>query len=92
MGARKLSVSMPEEVARAAAEAAERDGVTLSAWLTRAVQDQLVTRVDWEAALRAADELVSESEARHGPITPDEQAWVDEVLADVRNSKRRRAG
>jgi hypothetical protein len=83
MSARKLSVSMPEEIAGAVAEAAQRDGLSLSAWLTRAAQAQLVARPDWGAAVRAAEELHEESVAMHGPISPEGRAWVDAVLDDI---------
>lgn len=69
MAVQKLSVGLEEQVAQAAKEAAERRGISLSAWLNEAsrnalaIEDGLVAVAEWEAergalpadALAAAD-------------------------------------
>jgi hypothetical protein len=55
MTAQKLSVALEEPVAHAAREAAERRGISLSAWLNQAsvnalaIEDGLVGVAEWEA-------------------------------------------
>ncbi len=72
MVVRKLSVALDEAVAEAAANIAERRGVSLSSWLNAAAERALVV----EAGLAG----VREWEAEHGELAPDELAWADEVL------------
>jgi hypothetical protein len=72
---RKLSIALEESVASAAARAAERRGVSLSAWVNAAAARAL--RV--EAGLAA----VGEWEAEHGWLSDDELAWADSVLDGV---------
>lgn len=72
MGVRKLSVSLDEEAAAAAREAADAAGMTLSAWLSRAATNA--------AALEAGRRAMDEYEAEHGPFTEAEKTWADEVL------------
>jgi hypothetical protein len=72
MGVRKVSVSLDEKAAAAAERAAAAEGMSLSAWLSR-------------AALRAAkieDGLrgVAEFEAEYGPIPEEELRKADEFL------------
>lgn len=72
MGVRKLSVALEESVAAQAADAAQRRGVSLSAWLNAAA----------ERALRIERGLagVAEWEAEHGELSGEELAWADSVL------------
>ncbi len=72
MPVRKLSVALDESVAVEAANAAERHGVSLSAWLNAAAERALVV----EAGLAG----VAEWESEHGALTADELAWADTVL------------
>ena len=69
---KKLSVALEESVALGAATAAERHGVSLSAWLNAAAERALVLE-DGLAAVRAW-------EAEHGELTAQELAWADGVL------------
>ena len=69
---KKLSVALEESVALGAASAAERHGVSLSAWLNAAAERALVLE-DGLAAVRAW-------EAEHGELTAQELAWADGVL------------
>ena len=72
MVVRKLSVALEEAVAAEAASAAERSGVSLSAWLNAAAERALTL----EAGLAA----VRAWEAEHGELTDGELAWADSVL------------
>jgi len=66
MGVRKITVSLPPELAASlSADAAER-GETTSAWVTDAVARKL--------RKRHARELLLEYEAARGPITAKERA------------------
>ncbi len=72
MSAQKLSVALEEPVAAAAKLAAQRRGISLSAWLNEAsrsaltVEDGLIAVAEWEAehgalsaeALAAADAML----------------------------------
>lgn len=81
MAARKLSISIPDDVAEASLSAAREAGVGLSAWVTHALRQHLEERVRWAEGRRAAEELVAASEALHGPVTAEELAWVDAAMA-----------
>jgi len=72
MAVQKLSVSLDESVAERAATAAERHGLSLSAWLNAAAERALVL----EAGLAA----VRDWEADHGVLSDQELAWADAVL------------
>lgn len=69
---RKLSVALEETVAAQAADAAQRRGVSLSAWLNAAAERALLM----EQGLAA----VAEWEAEHGELSAEELAWADSVL------------
>ena len=81
MPVRKLSVALDDKTATAAAAAAQRRGVSLSAWLNEAADDAL--RV--EAGLHA----VAEWEAEHGSLTQDELDTADRFLTSSSRSRRR---
>ena len=72
MAVRKLSIALEESVAAQAADAAERRGVSLSAWLNAAAERALVI----ERGLAG----VAEWEAEHGELSVEELAWADSVL------------
>lgn len=72
MGVKKLSVALDESVAAGAATAAERHGVSLSAWLNAAAERALLV----EAGLDG----VAEWEAEHGELSDEELAWADSIL------------
>lgn len=80
MSVRKLSVALDEDTAKAAADAAARRGVSLSAWLNEAA----------EHALRIEEGLgaILEWETEHGALTDEEVAAADRFLA---KKQRRRA-
>jgi hypothetical protein len=72
MAVRKLSVALDEQIAAAAAVAAERKGLSFSAWLNQAAQHALAI----EEGLAA----VADWEAEHGPFTAEELAAADAIL------------
>ncbi|MEP1125429.1 MAG: hypothetical protein ABJH68_16205 [Ilumatobacter sp.] len=72
----KISISIAPSVHTRLVEAAEAEGVTVSAWITRAAEDRLAI-IDGLA-------LVAQWEAQHGAFTVDELARADErVRADL---------
>lgn len=81
MAVRKLSVALDDEVAARVVRAAERAGVSVSAWLNHAAENELVI----EAGLDA----VREWEADHGLLTAEELAAADVLLDRVLGSARR---
>ncbi len=83
MTVRKLSVALDRSVADAAAVAAEREGLSLSAWLSRAAERALVVERGLEA-IRAW-------ERDNGSLTDAELADADKVLDRIL-SRARRAG
>jgi hypothetical protein len=72
MGVKKLSVALDERVAAAASASAERQGLSLSAWLNRAAGNALAI----EDGLAA----VAEWEAEQGALTPEELRAADAIL------------
>jgi hypothetical protein len=80
MAVKKLSVALDGKVAEAAAVSAERQGLSLSAWLNRAAENALAI----EEGLAA----VAEWEAEHGALTSAELAAADAVLDASRGRAR----
>jgi hypothetical protein len=76
MPARKLSISLDEPVFLAATQAAERRGISLSAWVNEVSESALETEVCLEDGLAG----VAEWEAEHGPISAEELAKANAVL------------
>lgn len=79
MAVRKLSIALDEQVASAAAAAAERHGLSFSAWLNQAALKAL--------ALEEGLAAVAEWEALHGPLTPEELAAADAALDSMPSSR-----
>jgi len=73
MAVEKLSIALEEGVAQAAREAAERHGLSLSAWVNEAAREALAIE-DGLAAM-------GEWEAEEGPISDEAIAWADAALA-----------
>lgn len=91
VGVRKLSVALEERVASSASASAERQGLSLSAWLSRAAENALAIE-DGRAA-------VEEWQAEHGRFTAEELRAADEILTRTpprssrpRASRRTRRG
>jgi len=80
MTVKKLSIALDDAVARDVARAAERSGVSVSAWINRAAENALAT----EAGLDA----VREWEADHGALTAEELAAADTLLDRVLDARR----
>lgn len=72
MAVTKLSIALDEQVAGAARAAAAREGVSLSAWLSRAAEQAVLI----DDGLRA----VAEWEADNSALTPDERSAADKLL------------
>jgi len=72
MPVKKLSIALPERVAAAAATSASRQGLSLSAWVSRAAENTLAI----EEGLAA----VAEWEADHGALTAEERASAAAIL------------
>ncbi|MFC8915696.1 hypothetical protein ACFT5C_07980 [Streptomyces sp. NPDC057116] len=72
MSLERVTITIPSETLEAVRQAAERDGLSVSAWLSRAAEKAAKI----EAGLAAAEEVLTEL----GPPTPEEQAWVDSVM------------
>jgi hypothetical protein len=83
MTVRKLSVALDPSVADAAADAAEREGLSLSAWLSRAAERALVVERGLDA--------VRAWERDNGSLTDAELSDADKVLNRIL-SRARRAG
>lgn len=81
MPVRKLSVALDDEVADKVVRAAERAGVSVSAWLNHAAENEL--------AIEAGLDAVREWEADHGMLTAEELAAADVLLDRVLESARR---
>ena len=84
MAVRKLSVALDQAVADAAADAAEREGLSLSAWLSRAAEREL--------AVERGLEAVRAWERDNGSLTDAELADADRVLNRILVRRARRAG
>jgi hypothetical protein len=80
MGVKKLSIALDERIAAAAAASAERQGLSLSAWVNRAAENALAI----EDGLAA----VAEWENEHGPLSAEELAAADAVLDAARQVTR----
>lgn len=76
---RKLSIALDSGVARAAADAAERQGISLSAWMNAAAERALLV----EGGLAAVEEW----EAEQGALTSEELAWADSVLDGIERQR-----
>jgi len=86
MPVRKVSISLDEPVFLAAKQAAERRGMSLSAWLNDAAERAFETEGSIEAGLAG----VAEFEAENGPPSAEVVAEVKAVL-DAAGVGRRRA-
>ncbi|MGP3943030.1 hypothetical protein [Streptomyces sp. 6N106] len=75
MSLERVTITIPSETLSAAKDAADREGMSVSAWLSRAAE----RAAKIEAGLIAAEEVLAEI----GRPTPEEQAWVDEFMDTV---------
>ncbi|MDY7100575.1 MAG: hypothetical protein S0880_05255 [Actinomycetota bacterium] len=72
---RNRSVSFPGELDERIATAAAAEGLTVSAWLVRSAERELV--------IRAGPAAVADWEVEHGALTTSEMAEAREWAADV---------
>ncbi|AXI77545.1 hypothetical protein [Peterkaempfera bronchialis] len=75
MSLERVTITIPSETLADARAAAEREGLSVSAWLSRAAE----RAAKIQAGLAAAEEVLAEI----GPPTPEQQAWVDAVMESV---------
>ncbi|MEU9962028.1 hypothetical protein [Streptomyces sp. NPDC050982] len=75
MSLERVTITIPSDILDAAKAASEREGLSVSAWLSRAAE----RAAKIEAGLAAAEEAM----AHLDPPTPEEQAWVDAVMDDA---------
>ncbi len=86
---RKISVSMPTEVIERVRSAATASGESVSAWLTNAATERLDEQARLAIGRIAAEQLVAEYEAEHGPIPPGIAADVDAFVAEIAQQRSR---
>ncbi|MGW2224079.1 hypothetical protein [Streptomyces formicae] len=79
MSLERVTITIPSETLEAAKSAAEREGLSVSAWLSRAAEHAAKI----EAGLAAAEEAMAHLDAP----TPEEQEWVDAVMDDATRSE-----
>jgi hypothetical protein len=72
MGVTKVSVSLDDEAMAAARSAADAEGISLSAWLSRAAKHA--------AGVAEGRRAVAEFEAEHGPLPADARRRAREAL------------
>ncbi|WP_155058406.1 ribbon-helix-helix domain-containing protein [Streptomyces blattellae] len=75
MSLERVTITIPGETLEAVKTAAEREGLSVSAWLSRAAE----RAAKIEAGLAAAEEAM----AYVDPPTPEERAWVHAVMDDA---------
>lgn len=80
MSLERVTIPIPSETLSAAKEAADREAMSVSAWLSSPAE----RAAKIEAGLIAAEEVLAEI----GPPTPEEQAWVDEFMETVAKAER----
>lgn len=76
MSKRRVSVTMTEEAYEAAKKRAAKTGLSLSAWLSEAAAEH----VKYQEAIEEAEDAYQEAIREHGPLSPDDERWVDEVI------------
>lgn len=75
MSLERVTITIPSETLDAVRSAAEREGLSVSAWLSRAAE----RAAKIEAGLAAAEEAMADL----APPSPEEQAWVDSFMEKV---------
>jgi hypothetical protein len=76
----KQSVSIPESTWAAVEALSEAEGISRSAWLSRAAQQSAAQQLRLAVARQAAEEYAAEYEAEHGPISDEAVAAAREAL------------
>jgi regulator of protease activity HflC (stomatin/prohibitin superfamily) len=83
MTVRKLSISVPPEIAETIQAAAADEGKSVSAWLAEAATEKARAAVLHAAGRAAARELVAEYESEHGPIPPASRERARQFLIEA---------
>jgi hypothetical protein len=83
MTARKLSISVPPEVAETIKAAAADEGKPVSAWLAEAATEKAHAAAQYAAGRAAARELVAEYENEHGPLPAASRQRARQFLTEV---------
>ena len=78
----KMSITVPQDIAKAVASAATEEGISVSEWFTEAARRQL--------KLVEARDGVRGIEAVHGAPSEASVAWARKALAGVGPTVRRR--
>jgi predicted transcriptional regulator len=73
MATRKITITIPDEIADALSEIAEQDGVPVSRLITGAAEAEL--------RRRGARKVIADWQAEHGAFTPDELAAARAEMA-----------
>jgi hypothetical protein len=81
MTVRKLSVALDDTIATEVARAADRAGISVSAWFNHAAGNEL--------AIEAGLDAVREWETDHGELTTEELSAADTLLDRVLDAARR---
>jgi hypothetical protein len=91
MPVQKVSVSLDEQVLSGARQAAERRGMSLSAWLNDVSERALETEVSLEDGLAAVAEWEAESGPPSAEVVADVKAVLDAAGIGRRRESRRAA-
>ncbi|MGZ4127939.1 MAG: hypothetical protein ACXVD2_07310 [Actinomycetota bacterium] len=81
MPVEKMSLSIPVKLARAARREAKHEGVSVSAWVARAIEKQ--------TKLAGMRRLVEEYEAEFGAFTEEEKEAVRRLWPGSRSTRER---
>lgn len=80
-GLAKKTISMPRSTAAAVEELAASEGISVSAWMTRAADEAAAQQRRRAEALAATRDLLEEYEAEHGPVSDEAWQRADMFLA-----------
>ncbi|MBB6171157.1 metal-responsive CopG/Arc/MetJ family transcriptional regulator [Nocardiopsis mwathae] len=83
MTVRKMSISMPEEIAELIRDAAEENGQSVSSWATEAFEEKLRAAAWRKQAEESSRELIIAYEAEHGPIPEHDREAALEFMRGV---------
>jgi hypothetical protein len=83
MTARKLSISVPPEVAETIKAAAAEEGKPVSAWLAEAAVEKAQAAAAHAEGRAAARELITQYEAEHGPLPDESRQRAREFMMDA---------
>lgn len=80
---RKLSISVPPEVAETIKAAAAEEGQPVSAWLAEAAVEKARTAALYAAGRAAAQELVAEYESEHDKLPEESRQRARRFLMEA---------